>query len=73
MTTHYVQIKTSEEAKVALETIKAHIKPDMDIQEISSLAITEYIHAYHPDLEPIVANIITRRQEARRGDEAGQG
>lgn len=66
----WVPQKINLEAKIALETIRQHYKPDMDLQEIASLAITEYLHAYYPDLEKTVAQIIRRQQEARRADGA---
>lgn len=66
----YLNVKISEEAKIAGEVIKSHYKPDMEMQEIFSLAVLEYLHAYYPGLEKEVQTISQRRQEARRGDEA---
>lgn len=66
----WVNAKISAEAKIALETIRQHYKPNMDLQEITSLAIFEYLHAYYPDLEETVDLLIRRRQEEQTGDEA---
>lgn len=68
--TRFFNVKVSEEAKVAVETIRSHYKPDMEMQELFSLAVLEYLHAYYPGLEDEVATISRRRREARRGEQA---
>lgn len=68
----YVNTKISEEAKIAIDTIRAYHKPDMELQELNSLAIMEYLHAYYPALEKTVSDIMNKRKAARRGDAAEQ-
>lgn len=74
----WVNVKVSEEAQVAAREIQHNYMPDSEMQEIYSLAILEYLHAYHPELEANVSAAMRRRQEARRAqgghkdDEADQ-
>ena len=68
--TRYYNVKVSEEAKIAVETIRAHYKPDLEMQELFSIAVLEYLHAYYPGLEAEVQTISHRRQAARRGETA---
>ncbi len=65
----YFGVKISEEAKVAGGLIRDHHKPDMEMQELYSLAVMEYLHAFYPHLEPLVQTLMESRQAARRGDE----
>lgn len=66
----WYNVKVSEEARTAAQVIQSHYKPDMEMQEIYSMAVLEYLRAYYPNLEREVATIMRRRQEARRGDGA---
>jgi len=66
----WVNVKVSEEAQVAARAIQHNFMPDSEMQEIYSLAILEYLHAYHPELEANVVETMKRRQEARR-EQAG--
>ena len=68
--TRFYNVKISEEAKIAAELIKSHYKPDMELQELLSLAVLEFTHVFYPQLEEEVGMIARRRQEARRGDGA---
>ncbi len=67
--TRYYNVKVSEEAQVAAKVIQSHYQPDMEMQELYSLAVMEYLRAYYPNLEGDVAIILERRQEARRGEQ----
>lgn len=68
--TKYYNVKVSEEAQVAAKAIQSHYQPDMEMQEIYSMAVMEYLRAYYPQLESDVAIMLSRRQEARRAAEA---
>lgn len=63
----YINIRLSEEAKIAIEVIRQYHMPGTQQQEILSMAVTEFLHAYHPELEKLVQQAIVMRQEARRG------
>ena len=65
----FVNVKISEEAQIAARAIQQNFRPDDEMQEIYSMAIMEYLHAYHPVLEESVAAAIERRQKARREQE----
>lgn len=68
----WYNVKVSEEARTAAQVIQDQYKPDMEMQELYSLAVLEYLRAYYPHLESEVETIMQRRQEARRGDEAAR-
>ena len=63
---NYINIRLSEEAKIAIEIIRQYHMPGTQQQEILSIAVTEYLRAYHPELERLVAQAIVMRQDARR-------
>lgn len=62
----YINIRLSEEAKIAVEIIRQYHMPGTQQQEILSMAVTEFLHAYHPELEALVQQAIVMRKDARR-------
>lgn len=69
-TTHYVNAKISEEAKVCAEMIKIRVKPDHEIQQIISACVLDWVRREAPELLEDVQAALRTRQEARRDAKA---
>lgn len=71
--TKYVNVKISEEAQIAAKALQNNYMPGIEMQEVYSIAMLEYLHAYHPELEEEVATTLERRRIARRELEERKG
>lgn len=58
-------IKVFEEAKLTVDMIRTHYKPHMQLQEIYSEAIHEYMQKHYPELEEAIEAVLKRRIEER--------